>query len=159
MPYKSPQRQRAAKAEHARRKRAARVEPKRGTLAPLLSGQLRLSTARDVLTLLESQVEAVLADEELGTAERARLIVQLAGTALRAIEACDLAGRLEALERAAGLRRVAPRVDRPRRELDLIAAELGGDVFVTEARAPQHPGPALQGLNFLVEGIPLSRAP
>ena len=92
MPYKDPQRQRAAKAEHARRKRAARVEPKRGTLAPLLSGQLRLSTARDVLTLLESQVEAVLADEELGTAERARLIVQLAGTALRARPATSPGG-------------------------------------------------------------------
>jgi hypothetical protein len=104
MPYKNPDRQRAAKAEHARRKRAAGVEPNRGTRRPLLAGELRLATARDVLALIESQVNAVLADDELGTAERARLITTLAGVALRAIEAGDLAGRLEALERALGAR-------------------------------------------------------
>ena len=104
MPYKDPQRQRAAKAEHARRKRAAGVESKRGTHQPLLSGQVRLATARDVLALLQSQVEAVLGDDELGSAERARVITLLAGTALRAIEAGDLAARLEALERALGQR-------------------------------------------------------
>jgi hypothetical protein len=104
MPYKDPQRQRAAKAEYARRKRAAGVEPRRGTHQPLLSGQVRLATARDILDLVESQVEAVLADDELRTAERARVIALLAGTALRAIEAGDLAGRLESLERALGHR-------------------------------------------------------
>jgi hypothetical protein len=64
-----------------------------------LSGPL-YARARDVLALLQSQVEAVLDDEELGTAERARVITLVAGTALRAIEAGDLAARLEALERA-----------------------------------------------------------
>jgi hypothetical protein len=98
MPYKNPERQRAAKAEHARRQRAARVEPKRGTRAPLISGELRLATARDVLAVIESQVAAVLADQTLGTAERARTAATLAGVALRAIEAGDLTGRLEALE-------------------------------------------------------------
>jgi hypothetical protein len=96
MPYRDPERQRAAKAEHARRKRAGGVEPKRGT--PLVSGEVRLATARDVLSLVEGQVAAVLADEELGTAERARVCATLAGVALRAIEGGDLAARIEALE-------------------------------------------------------------
>jgi hypothetical protein len=104
MPYKNPDRQRAAKAEHARRRRVAGVEPTRGTLRPLLSGEVRLATAHDALALIELQVNAVLADDELGTAERARLITTLAGVALRAIEAGDLAGRLDALERALGAR-------------------------------------------------------
>jgi hypothetical protein len=99
MPYKDPERQRAAKAEHARRRRAAGVEPGRGTLGPLLPGALRVKTARDVLAVLEQQTSAVLADEELRTAERARVIATLCGVSLRAIEAGDLAARLEALER------------------------------------------------------------
>jgi hypothetical protein len=52
-----------------------------------------------VLALIAGQVLAVLADNELATAERARTISTLAGLALRAIESGDLAGRLEALER------------------------------------------------------------
>jgi hypothetical protein len=107
MPYRDPERQRAAKAEGARRRRLARVEPGRGTrtLAPLLSTELRIATARDVLRVIEGQVEAILADELLATAERARVISTLAGVALRAIEAGDLAGRLKALERHLQLRR------------------------------------------------------
>jgi hypothetical protein len=97
MPYKNPERQRAAKAEHARRQRAGGVEPKRGT--PLVSGEVRLATARDVLTVIEGQVAAVLGDETLGTAERARVCATLCGVALRAIEGGDLAARIEALER------------------------------------------------------------
>jgi hypothetical protein len=77
VPYKDPERQRAAKAEHARRSR--RGTP-RGTLGPLVSGDERLATARDIL-------------------ERARTVATLCGLALRAIESGDLAGRLEALER------------------------------------------------------------
>jgi hypothetical protein len=100
MPYANPDRQRAAKAESARRRRAQRVEPSRGTLGRLLDGATRLRTAQDVLAVLESQIEAVLADEELGTAERARTAATLCGIALRAIEAGELASRLEALERA-----------------------------------------------------------
>lgn len=105
MPYKNPDRQRAAKAEHARRQRAAGVEPKRGP--PLVSGEVRLATARDVHGVIEGQVAAVLGDGELGTAERARVCATLAGVALRAIEAADLAARVEALERALEARRGA----------------------------------------------------
>jgi hypothetical protein len=99
MPYANPDRQKAAKAEHARRRRAVAVEPSRGTLGPLLSGDVRVTTARDVLAVIEAQIVAVLADEELGTTERARVVATLSGVALRAIETGDLAGRLEALER------------------------------------------------------------
>ena len=90
----------AAQAEHARRKRAAGVEPSRRTLGPLLDGETRLRTAEDVLAVIEAQIEAVLADDELGTAERARTAATLCGIALRAIEQADLAARVEALERA-----------------------------------------------------------
>jgi hypothetical protein len=89
MPYKNPGRQRAAKREHARRKRAGGVEPKRGT--PLLSGDVRIATARDVLGAIEGQVAAVLADGELGTAERARTIAasrRAAGSRQRPKSAC-----------------------------------------------------------------------
>jgi|SRR5215211_5508168 len=99
MPYADPDRQRAAKAEHARRRRAARVEPNRGTLTPLLDGETRLATARDVLAVIDGQVATVLADETIGTVERARVVATRCGVALRSIEAGDLAARLEALER------------------------------------------------------------
>lgn len=100
MPYADPTRQRAAKAEHARRSRAAGVEPRRGTVAPLLSHDMRLSTAADVLAVVADQVAAVLADENVATVERARTVATLSGVALRAIEAADLVARVEAVELA-----------------------------------------------------------
>jgi hypothetical protein len=106
MPYSDPARQRAAKAEHARRKRAAHVEPKRGTLRPLLDEPTRLRSAEDVLAVIEGQVAAVVEDEVLGTAERARTVATLAGVALRAVEAANLAARIEAIEAVLG-RKVA----------------------------------------------------
>jgi hypothetical protein len=58
----------------------------------------RLKTAADVLDLLQEQVEAVRAESEAGTLEKARVVGYLAGVALKAIEAGNLAARLEALE-------------------------------------------------------------
>ena len=98
MPYADQDRQRAAKAEHARRKRASGMEPNRGTVSKLVSQEIKLRTAADVLAVIAGQVAAVLADGELGTAERARTIATLAGVSLRAIEAGDLAERLESVE-------------------------------------------------------------
>jgi hypothetical protein len=95
VPYSNPDRQRAAKAEYARRRRGT----SRRTAGPLVSGDVRLATASDVLAAISDQVEAVLADETLGTAERARVVATLSTVALRAIEGGDLAARLEALER------------------------------------------------------------
>ena len=57
-----------------------------------------MRTARDVLELLEQQVDAVRKDAAAGTLEKARTIGYLAGISLRAIEAGDLAVRLEAVE-------------------------------------------------------------
>jgi hypothetical protein len=58
----------------------------------------RLQTAADVLRLLEEHVEAVRAEREAGALEKARVVGYLAGVALKAIEAGNLAARIEALE-------------------------------------------------------------
>ncbi len=105
MPYSDPDMQRAAKREHCRR-RAGGTE--RGTLGPLVTGELRLRKAADVLAVLDEQVAAVLDAEELSTAERARLIATLAGVSLRAIEASDLAARLGAVEHVLRTRTAEP---------------------------------------------------
>jgi hypothetical protein len=60
-----------------------------------------------VLTVIEVEVAAVLPEEDLGTAERARTITSLAGMALRAIESANIVARVEALERALEARRAA----------------------------------------------------
>jgi len=57
-----------------------------------------LKTAADVIGLIEEQVGAVRAEPLATTLEKARTIGFLAGVALRAIEAGDMAARLEALE-------------------------------------------------------------
>jgi len=64
----------------------------------------RLQTASDVIDLLQEQVEAVRGEQEAGTIEKARAIGYLAGIALRAIEAGNMAARLEALEAVLKLR-------------------------------------------------------
>jgi hypothetical protein len=51
-----------------------------------------------VIDLLEEQVAAIRAEKDAGTLEKARVVGFLAGVALRAIEAGNLAARLEALE-------------------------------------------------------------
>jgi hypothetical protein len=58
----------------------------------------RLQTAADVLEMLEHQVTAVSDDGKVGTVEKARTIGFLCSIALRAIEAGNLAARIEALE-------------------------------------------------------------
>jgi hypothetical protein len=52
-----------------------------------------------VIDVLQEQVEAVRAEPEAGTLEKARVIGQLATIALQVIEARDIAARLEALEK------------------------------------------------------------
>jgi hypothetical protein len=51
-----------------------------------------------VLQLLAEQVEAVRAEKDAGTLEKARAIGYLAGISLKAIEAGNLAARIEMLE-------------------------------------------------------------
>jgi hypothetical protein len=58
----------------------------------------RLQTAQDVIDLLQEQVEAVRSEKRAGTLEKARTIGYLTGIALRAIEAGNLAARVEMME-------------------------------------------------------------
>ena len=66
-------------------------------------------TPADVLAVLAEQVNAVRADPAADPAEKARTLGFLATVALRAIEAKDLAARLEAVERVLKLRKDAER--------------------------------------------------
>ena len=63
-----------------------------------LPAEFRLQTAADVLALVEEQVAAVRSDDEAKTLEKARTIGYLAGIALKAVEAGNVAARLEAVE-------------------------------------------------------------
>jgi hypothetical protein len=65
---------------------------------PAVPVEFRLRTAADVLALLEEQVRAVRADAEAGALEKARTVGFLAGVSLKAIEAGNLAARIEMLE-------------------------------------------------------------
>lgn len=103
MPYRDPERRRASVREAVRRHRQARRgrKPESKPALPELE-TLRFETARDVVLLLSGQVSAVLAEEELRTAERARVVGYLAGVLLRAVEIGDLAERLGAVENILG---------------------------------------------------------
>jgi hypothetical protein len=102
VPYKDSARQRDYHREYKRLQRAGDCQTPGQTLVPL---PFRLKTAADVLALLEEQVAAVRGDPEAGTLEKARCVGYLAGVALRAIEAGDLAARLEAVEATLKARR------------------------------------------------------
>ena len=95
MPYADPKKQRDYQREHKRLQRAGDCRTPCRTPLPV---EFRLKTAADVLALLEEQVAAVRDDEDAGTLEKARCVGYLAGITLRAIEAGDLAARLEAVE-------------------------------------------------------------
>ena len=96
MPYSDPDQGRAYQREYRRTRRAGDscTTPCTSPL-PL---EFRLRTAADVLDLLEEQVDAVVKDTESTALEKARCIGFLCGVTLRAIEAGDLAARLEAVE-------------------------------------------------------------
>jgi hypothetical protein len=96
MPYADPDRARDYQPEYRRTRRAGdSCTTPCTTLLPL---EFRLRTAADVLDLLEEQVDAVVKDTESTALEKARCIGFLCGVTLRAIEAGDLAARLEAVE-------------------------------------------------------------
>jgi hypothetical protein len=73
----------------------------RGDVIPLPAGQTAppsLRTAANVLDLLEQLTAAVWADPFTRPAEKARTVGYLAGVALKAIDANNLAARVEMLE-------------------------------------------------------------
>jgi hypothetical protein len=96
MPFSDPDKARDYQREYRRTRRAGdRCTTPGTTPIPL---PFRLKTASDVLQLLEEQVKAVRVESEAGTLEKARTIGYLAGVALKAIEAGNLAARIEMLE-------------------------------------------------------------
>jgi hypothetical protein len=95
MPYRDPEQRREYDREYKRTARTGGGPTPGQTRVPL---PFRLKTAADVLALLEEQVGAVRGDDTLTTVERARTVGYLAGVALKAIEAGDLAARVEAVE-------------------------------------------------------------
>jgi hypothetical protein len=96
MPFSDPDRSRQYQREYRRTRRAGDDCTTPGTTPIPLP--FRLKTAADVLDLLEEQVEAVRSEQEIGTLEKARVVGYLAGIALKAIEAGNLAARIESLE-------------------------------------------------------------
>jgi hypothetical protein len=96
MPFANPDQARDYQREYRRTRRAGDLCTTPGTTPIPLP--FRLKTAADVLQLLEEQVEAVRAEASAGALEKARAIGYLAGIALRAIEAGNLAARIEMLE-------------------------------------------------------------
>ncbi len=102
MPYKDPAQRRGYDRDYKRIQRSGGGPTPGQTLVPI---PFRLKTAADVLALLEEQVSAVRDDPEAGTLEKARCIGYLAGISLKAIEAGDLAARLEAVEAVLKARR------------------------------------------------------
>ena len=104
MPYKDLNRRRAYQREYQRLRRAGAGQTPGQTLIPL---PFRLKTARDVLALLEEQVNAVRHEPAAGTLEKARAVGYLAGIALKAVEVADLSARVEAVERVLKGRRKA----------------------------------------------------
>ena len=97
MPFGDPERARDYQREYRRTRRCAGdVCTTPGTSS--LPLPFRLQTAADVLDLLAEQVQAVRTEKDAGTLEKARAVGYLAAICLRAIEAGDLAARLEAVE-------------------------------------------------------------
>ena len=95
MPYADPEQSRTYQRTYKRMKRAGDCQTPCQTLVPT---DFRLQTAADVLALVEEQVVAVRSDAEAKTLEKARTIGYLAGIALKAVEAGNVAARLEAVE-------------------------------------------------------------
>ena len=97
MPYKDAEKQRTYKREWKRLRTAGDSGTPSRTLLP---SAFRLQTAGDILEELSEQIAEVKGADEAGTLEKARVIGYLLGIALRAVEAGDLAARLEAVEAA-----------------------------------------------------------
>ena len=96
MPYANPDRARDYHREYRRLRRAGD-----GCSTPGQTSNLpvafRLQTSQDVIDLLQGQVTAVLGSKA-DAITKARTVAYVASVSLRAIEAGNLAARVEALE-------------------------------------------------------------
>ncbi len=99
MPFADPEKRRQYDADFKRKARAAEPCPTRLTL-PV---EFRAQTAADVLALLNEQLDTLRQDASLGSVDRAKAVGSLAGISLRAIEAGDVAARVNgAAEKLSG---------------------------------------------------------
>jgi hypothetical protein len=96
MPYKDADRARQYQRDYRRTRRPGdrRTTP----VHPTIPVETRLRTAADVIDLLEDQIARVRGDPGAGTLEKARTVGYLLGLGLKAIEAGNLAARIEMLE-------------------------------------------------------------
>jgi hypothetical protein len=79
------------------------LEVRRATV-PAVPEPVPLETPADVVAVIAEQVNAVRSDPFADPTEKARTLGMLSSVALRAMEAKDLAARLEAVERVLKLR-------------------------------------------------------
>ncbi len=96
MPYSDPGKAKAYQRDYRRLRRAGDDCTTPGTSPVPIA--FRLKTAADALALIEEQVNAVRQEKEANTMEKARTIGYLASVALKAIEAGNIAARIEMLE-------------------------------------------------------------
>jgi hypothetical protein len=102
MPYSDPERARKYQREYRRTRRSG--DRCTTPVHPVIPLPFRLQTAQDVIDLLQEQVSLVRAETSAGALEKARTVGYLAGVALKAIEAGNLAARVEMLEAVLKLR-------------------------------------------------------
>lgn len=99
MPFADPTDKRDYQRDLMRERRAGeRGSRRRARTLAIVRSPFSVEQAEDVRELLREQVEAVRADTEASTCERARCIGYLAGVLLRSVEATELTARLDALE-------------------------------------------------------------
>ena len=96
MPYSNPAKSKDYQREYRRIRRAGDTCTTPGTSAIPLA--FRLKTAADALALIEEQVNAVRRDTVASVLDKARTVGYLASVALKAIEAGNIAARIEMLE-------------------------------------------------------------
>jgi hypothetical protein len=96
MPFADPEKARTYQRDYRRLRRSGDDCTTPGTTPVPVA--FRLQTAQDVINLLQEQIGAVRDAADAGPLEKARTIGYLAGISLKAIEAGNLAARLEALE-------------------------------------------------------------
>lgn len=96
MPYRDKQKARDYQREYRRTRRAGDCCTTPCTTP--LPMPFRIKTAADVLDLIGEQIGAVQTEPEADTLEKARCIGYLASVALKAIEAGNIAARIETLE-------------------------------------------------------------
>jgi hypothetical protein len=87
MPYKDKDRQREYQRDYQRNKRQG-LKPKPATVG--VPSEFRLSTAQDLVELVQEQIDAVRRDPAARAIEKARCIALLIGVGLRTLEQRDL---------------------------------------------------------------------